>query len=105
MIFLQVINMVVVVCAVFSMYRSNQVFAFRMWLLDEASRGANIDIKFNREWAWRYNTLRSVSYGYMMRKFWVPLTPNRWFKDQSFIREGVAIPTRSFIQPIKQNGQ
>lgn len=99
---IQALCLVGIVFSFFMLYRNKQVYAFRSWMLDEASRCAKIDINAGRDGLWRYAPLRAEDYHKMVKEFWRPLVPNEWYEDLSFIREGSDQPVLSNYQPAQQ---
>lgn len=72
---------VVVGCGLM-LVRNSQVYNARLRLLDKVSEAADRDIQQGKNWKWRYDVLRSVTYKQMMRKFWVK--PENMYPDNSF---------------------
>jgi len=66
--------------------RTDKVYHFLRQLLEQTSEAAKIDIRAGRNWEWRYEMLNSVSYDSMLYRFWIPLKPECFYKDLSFLK-------------------
>jgi hypothetical protein len=64
--------------------RDMVVFRYRGRVLDAISRCADGDIKARREWRWRFDAFRRVSYDDMMMAPWKP--PSWFYPDKAFMR-------------------
>lgn len=66
--------------------RGRAVFNYRVKILERISAESKIDIEANRDYQWRYDVFKSVSFGSMVYKFWKPL--DSFYADKSFIKQG-----------------
>lgn len=67
-------------------YRNTKILHFRLALLNTLSNLNQYDIGKGLHPAdWRYQEFDSVTYDEMLLKFWIPLKPERWYKDTSFL--------------------
>lgn len=86
-----ILNDIAVLCAgIFLMcpialYRVNQVYKYRMWLIDQVYLQTRADLEHRREWLWRYDTYEAVGFDKMVLKFWHPLPD--FYPDKRFIQE------------------
>jgi hypothetical protein len=71
--------------------RNNQVSKFRTRLVKMVGEKAEVDIKLGLPWEWRYETLDLVAYDTMVKKFWVPMKPERWWKDTTFLQTRIPV--------------
>ena len=74
------------VFCLFMFWRNNQVYKFRIWMIDEISKQVNKDILASRDWLWRRGYRDQVSYNAMFWQFWKPLKPEAWYTDTSFLK-------------------
>ena len=70
-------------CAMY-LIRNELVYRYRKVLLEDMSRGAQIDIEAGRPWYWRYEAYDSVTYSEMGWQFWRRF--DSFYPDQSFRR-------------------
>jgi hypothetical protein len=75
----------VIVVSLFALYRNERVYRFRTGMIAQIRDVAMAER--GRPWAWRYEAYDEVTYTEMMRRFWVPLSPEAWYADTSFLRE------------------
>lgn len=76
--------------------RNEYVCNYRIKLLNKISDLTQKDINDidniknkKYDWKWRYNVFGSVSYNKMWILFWKRLKPENFYKDLSFLKEGV----------------
>lgn len=72
-IFLEVITIILIVIFAILARRNNRVFDYRMWVADNIARRTRQEFLTDKDWHWRYEELRKVSYEEMVYKFWRPL--------------------------------
>lgn len=72
---------VLIMCCLF--IRNNQVYEYRMGVIDAFSDAADYDIRHNHNWKWRQAEFDSVSYSSMVYQPWKPL--KSFYKDKSFM--------------------
>lgn len=83
---LVVVGILLILGAIYMMFRNIQVYKFRIWLINQVSLAAAADINNGlTEWRWRSETFNTVTYNTMMFKFWKPLKPGAWYADTSFL--------------------
>lgn len=66
--------------------RNDNVFKYRNHISELMFDAGEDDIENNREWKWRLEIYKTVTYRDMMRKFWKPL--DTFYPDKSFIEKG-----------------
>lgn len=79
--------------AIFLLNRVNKIYDFRKNMINQISLQCKRDIYAFKNWEWRYNYFETVSFYYMLHKFWKPLKPELFYKDLSF------------LAPFKENEQ
>lgn len=67
------ISLIVILVSVLLMIRNNQVYKYRMKILDLVFAQAMRDVREGRDPIWRYDAMRAVSYDRMIWQFWKPL--------------------------------
>jgi hypothetical protein len=69
----------------YQMRRNCRVLAFRVQLLDDIGRAAQVDrLHGHNDFKWRYEAFDAVTYDEMMRRFWRPL--ESFYPDRRFTR-------------------
>lgn len=68
---------------VFMLYRNNQVYRFRISLLDTMWQYSSEEDYAT--YKWRHEVFASVSYKQMCNQFWKPLTPEAFYSNTSFL--------------------
>jgi len=67
------ISLIVILLSVIVIIRNNQVYKYRMKILDLVFAQAMRDVREGRDPIWRYDAMRDVSYESMLYQFWKPL--------------------------------
>jgi hypothetical protein len=70
--------------------RNSTVYTFRLGILKRIHQLNQQDInsgdrKIQLDRVWRYNVFNTAPYNAMVYKFWIPLKPECWYKDTSFL--------------------
>lgn len=60
------------------LYRNNDVYKFRIKILNQ--------IPFSENFMWRYEIYERVKYNEMLFQFWKPLKIETWYNDLSFLK-------------------
>ena len=69
--------------------RNNKVCRFRVGIIDRIAALNQADIFNGRaDYEYRWKQFGRVTYDEMCWRFWVPLKPERWWADTSFLEEG-----------------
>jgi len=66
--------------------RNNTVIEYRQYILNQLLHCATQDILAGRDWQWRYDAIRMVTYDEMLYKFWRKL--DTFYTDLSFLQPG-----------------
>lgn len=69
--------------------RNDRVYRFRMELLNKVGAAADRDIQARRDWMWRYEAFRKVSYREMMYPVWKPLKAESFYDDVQFLYSNI----------------
>lgn len=70
----------------YGLHRNEKVYDFRIKLLNEVCRLGRLDELEGKNPLWRVKVLETVDYDTMLNKFWVPLEPENFYKDTSFLK-------------------
>lgn len=71
------------VFAVLMLHRNERVYQYQKSLLEQIERLSDADIKSGRDWHWRLEAFKRVTYGQMLYQFWKRL--DSFYPDKSFL--------------------
>ena len=84
MVFLLIIALVLFVASIYVMFRNERVYKFRMLLLNAVSNAATRDLNEGRDWEWRFEEYRKVSYAKHVYSF-KSLRASNFYSDLAFV--------------------
>ena len=71
----------------YMLYRVRQAHTCFMQMIEDINNAAINDIQAGRSWEWRYEIMAEVSFDTMLKKIWLKVTPEAFYKDTSFLKE------------------
>lgn len=82
MTFLTIVWVLALFASFFFLGRNSNVYHERMMMIEQVSHASTLDILMGREFHWRYEAFRAVSYNDMMWKFWK--SPRSFYANMDF---------------------
>ena len=77
------VGMIFALFCLFMLKRNNDVYRFRIALLERIKIAAGNDTE---DWRWRYKAFDESSYQEQMHKFWRPLKVENFYANDDFLK-------------------
>ncbi len=82
---------VAALCLWLGIFRNQQIYNYRMSLIDQISAAARLQITLgDYDWRWRYEAFDAIAYDQMVFQFWRPL--RSFYPDMFFTELAAANP-------------